>query len=147
MTTQAKTPHRWEFNHDMVGYNYRMPNINAALGCAQLEQLPGFIEKKRNLAKRYQGAFQDIPGIRYFTEPDFARSNYWLNVLILDEEYARERDNLFESTNNAGIMTRPLWTPMHKLNMYQDCPRMDLSVAEDLERRIINIPSSACLGE
>ena len=145
MTTQAKTPHRWEFNHDLIGYNYRMPNINAALGCAQLEQLHGFIVKKRNLARRYQEAFQDIPGVRFFTEPDFARSNYWLNVLILDEEFARERDNLLESTNNAGIMTRPLWTLMHKLSMYHDCPRMDLSVAEDLESRVINIPSSAKL--
>lgn len=147
MTIQAKTPHKWEFNHDMIGYNYRMPNINAALGCAQLEQLPGFIEKKRNLARRYQEAFQDVQGVRFFTEPDFARSNYWLNVLILDEEFACERDNLLELTNTAGIMTRPLWTLMHKLSMYHDCPGMDLSVAEDLERRIINIPSSACLGE
>ncbi|NLW49028.1 MAG: aminotransferase DegT, partial [Firmicutes bacterium] len=112
---------------------------------AQLEQLPGFIEKKRNLARRYQEEFQDVPGIRFFTEPDFARSNYWLNVLILDEGFARERDNLLESTNNAGIMTRPLWTLMHKLGMYQDCPRMDLSVAENLESRVINIPSSARL--
>lgn len=147
MTTQAKTPHRWEFNHDMVGYNYRMPNINAALGCAQLEQLPGFIKKKRTLAQRYQEAFQNVSGVRFFTEPDFACSNYWLNVLILDEEFASNRDNLLESTNNTGIMTRPLWVLMHKLVMYQDCPRMDLSVAEDLERRIINIPSSASLGE
>lgn len=147
MTTQAKVAHRWEFNHDMVGYNYRMPNINAALGCAQLEQLPGFIEKKRNLARRYKEAFQDVPGISFFTEPDFARSNYWLNVLILEEKFSSERDNLLESTNNAGIMTRPLWTLMHKLSMYQDCPRMDLSVAEDLESRIINIPSSAFWGE
>ncbi len=146
MTTQAKTPHRWEFNHDMVGYNYRMPNINAALGCAQLEQLPGFIEKKRNLARRYQEEFQDVPGIRFFTEPDFARSNYWLNTLILDEKFACKRDDLLELTNNSGIMTRPLWTLMHKLSMYQDCPRMDLSVAEDLERRIINIPSSSTIA-
>jgi perosamine synthetase len=147
MTTQAKVAHRWEYNHNMIGYNYRMPNINAALGCAQLEQLPGFIEKKRNLAKRYQEAFQDVPGIRFFSEPDFARSNYWLNALILDKEFSFERDNLLESTNNAGIMTRPSWTLMHKLKMFQDCPRMDLSVAESLESRIINIPSSACLGE
>lgn len=145
MTTQAKTPHKWEFNHDMIGYNYRMPNINAALGCAQLEQLPGFIEKKRNLARRYQEAFQDVPGIKFFTEPDFACSNYWLNLLILNKENAGERDNLLESTNNAGIMTRPLWTLMHKLSMYNDCPGMDLSVAEDLERRIINIPSSSTI--
>ncbi|MGI6649707.1 MAG: DegT/DnrJ/EryC1/StrS family aminotransferase [Bacillota bacterium] len=105
------------------------------------------MRKKRNLAKRYQEAFQDVPGVRFFTEPDFACSNYWLNVLILNKENAGERDNLLESTNNAGIMTRPLWTLMHKLSMYHDCPGMDLSVAEDLERRIINIPSSASLGE
>ncbi len=147
ITTQAKIPHKWEFNHDMVGYNYRMPNINAAIGCAQLEQLSSFIEKKRNLAKRYQEAFRNIPGISFFTEPDFARSNYWLNVLILDQENIGERDNLLELTNKAGIMTRPLWTLMHKLTMYKDCPMMDLSVAESLERRIINIPSSAFLGE
>ena len=146
LTTQAKVPHRWEFNHDMIGYNYRMPNINAALGCAQLEQLPGFIKNKRHLANRYQEAFQDIAGISFFTEPDFARSNYWLNVLILDHENAGERDNILDLTNNAGIMTRPLWTLMHKLPMYKDCPRMDLSVAESLAQRIINIPSSAFLG-
>jgi len=147
MTTQAKVPHRWEFNHDMVGYNYRMPNINAALGCAQLEQLSGFIEKKRRLATRYQEAFKHVSGISFFTEPDFAHSNYWLDVLMLDKEYSGERDNLLELTNNLGIMTRPSWVLMNKLPMYQACPRMDLSVAEDLERRILNIPSSASLGE
>jgi perosamine synthetase len=147
LTTQARVAHRWEFNHDMVGYNYRMPNINAALGCAQLEQLPNFIEKKRNLARRYQEAFQNVPGIRFFTEPDFARSNYWLNILILDQKFAFQRDNLLESTNQAGIMTRPLWRLMHKLIMYKDCPRMDLSVAEDLAKRVINIPSSAILED
>lgn len=147
LTTQARIPHKWQFNHDMAGYNYRMPNINAALGCAQLEQLEGFIARKRILAGHYQKALQDFPGIKLFTEPVFARSNYWLNVLILDKENAGQRDNLLELTNEAGIMTRPLWTLMHKLTIYKDCPRMDLSVAEDLEERIINIPSSACLGE
>lgn len=147
MTTQAKVAHRWEFNHDMVGYNYRMPNINAALGCAQLEQLPVFIENKRNLARRYQEAFQNVQGVRFFTEPEFARSNYWLNTLILDQDNANQLDKLLELMNNVGIMTRPTWRPMHKLSVYQDCPRMDLSTATDLESRIINIPSSACLGE
>jgi perosamine synthetase len=112
-----------------------------------LEQLPGFIEKKRNLAMQYQKAFQDAPCINFFTEPGFARSNYWLNALLLNKEFSYVRDHILESTNNAGIMTRPLWTLMHKLSMYQDCPTMDLSVAEDLESRIINIPSSAILGE
>lgn len=147
LTTQARLVNRWEFNHDMIGYNYRMPNLNAALGCAQLEQLPNFIKKKRNLANRYREVFQNVPGIRFFTEPNFARSNYWLNTLILDQEFACQRDDLLESTNQAGIITRPLWKLMHKLIMYQDCPRMDLSVAEDLESRIINIPSSAILGD
>lgn len=147
ITTTAKVAHRWEFNHDMVGYNYRMPNINAALGCAQLEQLPGFLEKKRKLADRYRQAFMDIQGVTLFSEPEFAKSNYWLNVLLLDEQRAGQRDELLALTNDAGIMTRPTWTLMHKLPMFSHGPRMDLTVAESLERRLINIPSSATLGE
>lgn len=146
ITTTAKVPHKWAFNHDMIGYNYRMPNINAALGCAQLEQLPDFLEKKRTLANRYMEAFKGIKGVRIFKEPGFAQSNYWLNVFLLDESYAGERDNLLDLTNSNGIMTRPVWTLMHKLPMFNGCPRMDLSVAENLERRLINIPSSAVLG-
>jgi len=145
LTTQAKLPHRWEFNHDMVAYNYRMPNINAALGCAQLEQLPDFISKKRALAIRYQNKFTDIEGLQIFKEADFARSNYWLNVLLLNEEYSNHRDKLLELTNNEGIKTRPAWIIIHKLPMYNRCPRMDLSIAESMERRIINLPSSAFL--
>lgn len=146
ITTTAKVPHRWEFNHDMVGYNYRMPNINAALGCAQLEQLPGFLAAKRDLAERYRQAFTDIPGIHFLSEPANSRSNYWLNTLLLDEECAGQRDALLKTTNDAGIMTRPIWTLMNKLPMFTGCPRMDLSVAESLERRLLNIPSSATLG-
>lgn len=145
LTSQAKLPHAWSFYHDMVGYNYRMPNINAALGCAQLEQLPKFIDKKRSLAVRYQEAFADLEGVNAFKEADFARSNYWLNVLLLDEKYSAARDTILELTCNFGIMTRPAWTLMHKLPMYQYCPRMNLSVAESLERRIISLPSSAFL--
>ncbi|MCL4440761.1 MAG: LegC family aminotransferase [Firmicutes bacterium] len=145
LTTQAKLPHPWLFNHDLVGYNYRMPDLNAALGCAQLEQLPDFVEKKRSLAVRYQDAFADMEEASVFKEADFARSNYWLNVLLLNEEYSAARDVLLELTNRLGLMTRPAWTLMHKLPMYQNCPRMDLSVAESLERRIINLPSSAFL--
>jgi perosamine synthetase len=141
LTTTAKMPHRWEFLHDMVGYNYRMPNINAALGCAQLEQLDGFLENKRRLAERYAAAFRGVAGIRFVPEPDFARSNYWLNTLLLDEDTASERDRLLTLTNDAGIMTRPAWTLMHRLPMFSGCPRMDLTVAESLERRIINVPS------
>lgn len=142
ITTTAKVPHRWKFNHDMVGYNYRMPNINAALGCAQLEQLPNFLNAKRRLAERYLQAFAGIQGIRFFTEPANSQSNYWLNTLLLDEEFAGQRDALLEATNDAGIMTRPAWTLMHKLPMFTDCPKMDLLVAESLEQRLINIPSS-----
>lgn len=147
MTTQARLKHRWEYKHDMIGYNYRLPNINAALGCAQLEQLPGFVKRKRNLACRYKEAFQPLAGVRFFVEADFARSNYWLNTLILDRQFAHQRDCLLESTNQIGIMTRPLWRLMHRLPMYRHCPRMDLSVCEDLEHRVINIPSSAVLGQ
>lgn len=146
ITTTAKVPHKWAFNHDMIGYNYRMPNINAALGCAQLEQLPDFLGKKRALANRYMEAFKGVKGVRIFKEPDFANSNYWLNVLLLDEPVAEERDNILEITNSLGILTRPAWTLMHKLPMFNGCPMMDLSVAESLERRLINLPSSVVLG-
>ncbi|MDH7478543.1 MAG: LegC family aminotransferase [Syntrophomonadaceae bacterium] len=145
LTTQAKLPHQWSFFHDMIGYNYRLPNINAALGCAQLEQLPEFIEKKRTLALRYREAFAEIEGVKIFKEADYARSNYWLNVLLIDDEYSTDRDRLIRATNSQGIMTRPAWTLMHKLPMFSNCPRMDLSGAESLERRIINIPSGVDL--
>jgi perosamine synthetase len=147
LTTTAKVPHRWEFNHDMIGYNYRLPNLNAALGCAQLEQLPDLLKYKRALAQHYQEVFAGVAGVRFFTEPDFARSNYWLNVVLLDEEYKAERDAVLSATNDVGIMTRPVWTLMHHLPMFGGCPRMGLAVAESLEKRILNIPSSAFLGE
>lgn len=143
LTTTAKVPHAWNFVHDHTGYNYRMPNLNAALGCAQLERLPGFVERKRALADRYSKAFARISGARLFTEPADCRSNYWLNAILLDD--AGQRQSVLEATNAAGIMTRPAWTLMHKLPMYADCPRMPLPVAEDLEARLINIPSGASL--
>ena len=141
LTTTAKLPHRWSFNHDMVGYNYRMPNINAALGCAQLEQLPGFLEAKRGLAVRYMETFRDVPGVRVFAEPPHCRSNYWLNVLLLDPEVESLRDAVLDATNSAGVTTRPAWTLMHRLPMFASAPRMDLGTAESIERRLINIPS------
>ena len=145
LTTTARVPHKWRIQHDKIGFNYRLPNINAALGCAQLEQLNGFLRKKRDLAEKYKKAFEGIGGIRFFSEPDFAKSNYWLNVLLLDENLLEQRDVLLEMTNNLGLTTRPAWTLMHKLPMFQDCPCMDLGVAENLEKRIINVPSSATL--
>lgn len=161
ITTTAKLPHKWAFYHDMVGYNYRMPNVNAALGCAQLEQLPAFIEKKRSLAERYKKVFSNVDGVNFFSEPPFARSNYWLNVILLDNHSSNAhalssvaynlndllqlRDSVLDVTNANGIMTRPAWTLMHKLPAFKDCPRMDLPVAESLEARLINLPSSVTL--
>lgn len=147
ITTTAKIPHKWCFYHDMVGYNYRLPNINAALGCAQMEQLSGFLERKRTLALRYQKAFSHVQGVKIFREADFARSNYWLNALIVDQESSNLLGDILERTNNMGIMTRPAWTLMHEIPMYQNCPKMDLSEAERLEKRIINLPSSVFISE
>lgn len=147
LTTTAKRPHAWVFDHDEVGFNYRMPNLNAALGCAQLEQLPRFLIAKRALAETYQRAFSGVDGVAVFEEPGFAESNYWLNALLLDEPLARSRDNVLEATNANGFGARPPWTLMHRLPMYQSCPRMDLATTEALVERIINLPSSAKLGE
>ena len=147
MTTTAKVPHRWEFNHDMVGYNYRLPNLNAALGCAQMGQLHEFLTVKRVLAERYAKAFSHVAGVRFVTEPQGCRSNYWLNALLLDEKCACERDPILKATNDAGIMTRPAWTLMHRLPMFAACPKMELTVAQGLELRLINIPSSVVLGK
>jgi len=147
ITTQAKIPHRWEFSHDQVGYNYRMPNINAALGCAQLEELPEFLVKKRAVAKRYAAALKEVPGISFFEEPVFARSNYWLNAILLDADFANERDAVLAALNDAGIMARPIWNLMYTMPMFADCPRMDCLVAESIGKRLINIPSSVVLGE
>ena len=140
ITTTAKVPHRWEYIHDEVGYNYRMPNINAALGCAQLESLPGFIEKKRNLAHNYENFFSKYKEIKFFKEPEKAKSNYWLNAVILKDR--NERNNFLEATNANSVMTRPAWTLMNKLDMFENCFRTDLSNAEWLEERVVNIPSS-----
>ncbi|MFA5676365.1 MAG: DegT/DnrJ/EryC1/StrS family aminotransferase, partial [Christensenellales bacterium] len=127
--------------------NYRMPNINAALGCAQLEQINKFLSLKRALAEEYRKAFTGVSGIRFFTEPCYAKSNCWLNTLILPEGDTLLRDSVLEETNRRGIATRPAWTLMSRLPMFESCPRMDLSIAESLERRIINIPSGAALGK
>jgi aminotransferase in exopolysaccharide biosynthesis len=147
LTTTAKLPHRWEFRHDEIGYNYRLPNINAALGCAQLEQLPGFLTAKRRLFGRYQSAFAGVSRARVVAEPAHCRSNYWLQAVLLDESVAPQRDTVLAATNDAGFMTRPVWTLMHRLLPYCDCPRMELPVAESLERRLINLPSSAFLAK
>lgn len=145
LTTTAKLPHAWEYRHDEIGYNYRLPNLNAALGCAQLEQLPALLASKRKLFERYQAAFASVTGIRLMAEPEACRSSYWLQTLVLDSGQENQRDLVLNATNAAGFMTRPVWVLMHELAPYRECPRMDLSMSESLEGRLLNLPSSAHL--
>lgn len=142
ITTTAKLPHRWRYDHDQIAYNYRMPNLNAALGVAQLEQLPGSLARKRKLAERYAGAFAGMVGLSFVTEPAGCTSNYWLNTLLLESSNEALLEAILDATNEAGLMTRPAWSPMPQLFMYSDSPKMDLSVVDGLARRLINIPSS-----
>jgi perosamine synthetase len=146
LTTTAKKSHRWAFEHDEVGFNYRMPNLNAALGLAQLEQLPSFIESKRRLFRKYQSAFKNIEGVRLFEEPPECKGNYWLQTLLLNEANIDQLDALLEATNEVGLMTRPAWKLMNDLPHFQNCPTMNLDVAQSLSKRIVNIPSSASLA-
>jgi len=140
LTTTAKKPHPFEYIHDELGYNYRLPNLNAALGCAQLDQLETFIEAKRSLAAAYEGFFSGT-ALEFVKEPAGCRSNYWLNAIICEDK--AHRDELLESTNQQGIMTRPIWALMNHLAMYQSCRRGDLSNSEWLEARVVNLPSSS----
>ena len=142
LTTTAKEPHRLEYVHDEIGYNYRLPNLNAALGCAQLEQLPEFLNLKRNLFQQYQEAFAKIPNIQIITEPNDSHSNFWLQTLLLNESIENERDDILLATNDAGYMTRPIWKLINQLKPYQKCQSMELPIAESLSRRLINLPSS-----
>jgi aminotransferase in exopolysaccharide biosynthesis len=143
LTTTAKRPHAYEFYHDEIGYNYRLPNLNAALGCAQLEKLEAYVLAKRALAEGYAALFKDSP-LQFFKEPEGCRSNYWLNAVICEDRAAR--DDLLKATNEAQVMTRPIWTLMSKLPMYAGCRRGDLSNAEWLEQRVVNLPSSVSAG-
>ncbi|MBI5261273.1 MAG: LegC family aminotransferase [Bradyrhizobium sp.] len=145
-TSTAKKPHLWAFEHDEVGYNYRLPNLNAALGCAQMERLLAMVDAKRELAERYLAAFNKFSGASVYREPAGARSNYWLNTLVLDPECAGARDALLSALHEHGVRARPLWTPMHMLPMYRNCPRSPLRVAEDMYARCINLPSSPFLA-
>ena len=143
LTTQAKVPHRWEFIHDRVGYNYRMPNINAALGCAQLEHLEEFVLNKRETAEKYHAFFATIDDMDYFIEPENCRSNYWLNVILLKDRQAQQ--DFLQYTNAHGIMTRPAWQLMNRLEMFKGCETDGLKHTQWLEERIVNIPSSVNL--
>ena len=142
LTTTAKVPHKWDFNHDMVGYNYRMPNLNAALLVAQLENLDNYLSNKRKLAENYETFFSSTD-YNFFKEPDNCKSNYWLNTLILKDK--SQRDAFLEKTNSSGVMTRPAWTLMNKLPMFQYAQCDDLKNSEWLSDRVVNIPSSVLL--
>ena len=143
LTTQAKIPHRWEFRHDHIGYNYRMPNINAALGCAQLENLERYVQNKRETAGRYKEFFASIPDVTFFTEPKDCHSNYWLNVVLLKDKPAQQE--FLEYTNDHGVMTRPVWELMTRLEMFKGCETDSLENTRWLADRIVNIPSSVRL--
>ena len=139
LTTTAKKPHPYEYIHDEIGYNYRMPNINAALGCAQLEKIEEFIFAKRNLAASYKTLLSKS-NLTFIKEPVNCRSNYWLNAVICEDR--NHRDRLLLESNNSDIMTRPIWTLMKNLKMYKNCQASDLSNAKWLESRVVNLPSS-----
>ena len=145
LTTQAKVPHRWEFRHDHIGYNYRMPNINAALGCAQLENLDKFIASKRQLALDYAEYFKNIEDIQFFTEPKDTFSNYWLQAVILKDKAAQQE--FLQQTNDNGVMTRPIWELMNRLPMFEHCENDGLKNTIWFADRVVNIPSSVRLVE
>ena len=145
LTTTAKLPHAWDYVHDEIGYNYRMPNLNAAVGCAQLEQLPALLAAKRELFQRYRRAFAEVAGVSLMAEPQHCQSNYWLQTLLLDTRHAPHRDAVLQATNAAGIQTRPAWVLMNELIPFKDYPSMELSGAQSLSQRLINIPSSSGL--
>ena len=140
ITTQAKIPHRWEFRHDHIGYNYRMPNINAALGCAQLENLDKYVADKRTTADAYAEYFKNVDGIEFFTEPENSFSNYWLNVVILPDK--DKQLEFLQETNDNGVMTRPIWELMNRLPMFESCENDGLENTIFFADRVVNIPSS-----
>ena len=143
LTTQAKVPHKWEFVHDHIGYNYRMPNINAALGCAQMEKLDSFLLNKRVIAEKYKDYFSQFDEIEFFCEPNNCKSNYWLNILLMKDNEAQKK--FLQYTNDNGIMTRPVWRLMNKLPMFSTCQTDNLENTIWFEERVVNIPSSVIL--
>ncbi|HBB01246.1 MAG TPA: aminotransferase DegT [Porphyromonadaceae bacterium] len=140
LTTQAKVPHRWEFEHDHIGYNYRMPNINSALGCAQLEEIDHILANKRETAEKYKQFFSDKENIQFFTEPEGSKSNYWLNAVLLNDKEAQLK--FLEYTNDHAVMTRPVWELMNRLPMFKDCETDGLENTVWFADRVVNIPSS-----
>lgn len=141
-STTAKLNHPWEYRHDAIGFNYRMPNINAALGCAQLEQLEHFLKRKRNLFESYDRAFKSISGVKVFREPVNCKSNYWLQAILLDDIHLNKRDLILKTLNDAGFGSRPTWIPISDLEIYKNSPKMDLSMTSHLAQALVNLPSN-----
>jgi perosamine synthetase len=143
ITSTAKVQHPFEFRHDEVAWNYRLPNLNAALGVAQLEVLDHIIESKRTLAEHYLKHLALIDGVEVLQEPEDCVSNYWLNAILLPESHnCFLRDQVLDELNGSGLQSRPIWVPMHMLRMYESCARGPLKISESLYRRVVNIPSS-----
>ena len=140
ITMTAKVPHKWAFEHDEVGYNYRLPNLNAALGVAQMESLPGFVSEKRDLAVAYQ-RWGSENGMQFAQQPIHTQANYWLNTLIAEDQ--QSRDEWLQQTNDLGVMTRPAWTPMHLLVINKEAICTDMNNTTHLYHRLVNVPSSA----
>ena len=142
ITTTAKLPHKWNYCHDAIGYNYRLPNLNAALGCAQLEQLNKILDAKKTLFLNYQSVFEKIEGVNLISEPDECKSNFWLQTLLIDLNNVGHRDEILRVTNKLDFMTRPAWSLINKMEPFRKFPSMNLDIAKSLELRLINIPSS-----
>jgi perosamine synthetase len=145
LSTTAKQPHPWDYIHDAVGYNYRMPNLNAALGCGQLEYFDELLAAKRSLAHRYRDTLADIQGVTWVNEPAKASSNFWLNAVVLEPALTGERDNLLQGLSDRKIQARPIWCPLHQLPIYKHAPRGEMTAAESLGSSVVNLPSSAHL--
>lgn len=143
LTTTAKIPHRWEYVHDEIGYNYRMPNINAALGCAQLEKIKVFLRKKKVLTEKYEQLICNLEGVQLFKQPLNSESNYWLQTLILEDSL--NRNKVLSFLNDNGVMSRPIWQPLHELKMYKNNPMMEMNTTMQLKQKIVNIPSTPIL--
>ena len=147
ITTTAKLAHKWEFEHDEIAWNYRMPNLNAALGMAQLDKYPRFLEQKRRLAGKYAEAFAGVEGLSFVVEPAGTTSNYWLCSIRLDEPSMALRDELMTAAHEAGLLVRPMWNLLHQQRMYSSASRGDVSVATDLHASLICLPSTPALAE
>tara|TARA_A100001011_G_scaffold16199_2_gene16826 strand:- start:22301 stop:23461 length:1161 start_codon:yes stop_codon:yes gene_type:complete len=145
LSTTAKNIHKWEYIHDEVGYNYRMPNLNAALGCAQMNKINIFLKSKRNLFKIYKDNFKNFEELYLFEEPKYCSSNYWLQTLILTETNAHQLDDILDYTNKKGLRTRPAWNLLSDLKPFKSSPKSNLDNSKSLRKRIINIPSSSFL--